>query len=131
MRVLLVVLGVIGGTLLLAIAMPFAIWLGADLLPQRTQPVTELTVKLDESGVPGIAARSLFAAVRDGLREPRIGFASMSPSDDSIDVALSEQELAERLSSYSPPRHDGDHLEIAIRKYARLVGSAAEGAVAR
>src|SRR5437899_1803644 len=90
MRVLLVVLGVIGGTLLLAIAMPFAIWLGADLLPQRTQPVTELTVKLDESGVPGIAARSRFAAVRDGLREPRIGFASMSPSDDSIDVALSE-----------------------------------------
>ena len=48
-----------------------------------------------------------------------------------IDVALSEQELADRLSSYAPPSHDQDHLEVAIRKYARLVGSASEGAVAR
>jgi len=48
-----------------------------------------------------------------------------------IDVALSENELAERLSAYSPPAPERDHLEIAIRKYARLVGSAAEGAVVR
>ena len=48
-----------------------------------------------------------------------------------IDVALSENELAERLSAYSPPQPERDHLEIAIRKYARLVGSAAEGAVVR
>jgi dihydroxy-acid dehydratase len=48
-----------------------------------------------------------------------------------IDVALSDDELAERLSAYSPPQPERDHLEIAIRKYAKLVGSAAEGAVVR
>jgi dihydroxy-acid dehydratase len=48
-----------------------------------------------------------------------------------IDVALSDDELAQRLSAYSPPQPERDHLEIAIRKYARLVGSAAEGAVVR
>jgi dihydroxy-acid dehydratase len=48
-----------------------------------------------------------------------------------IDVALSDDELAQRLSAYSPPQPERDHLEIAIRKYAKLVGSAAEGAVVR
>jgi dihydroxy-acid dehydratase len=48
-----------------------------------------------------------------------------------IDVALSDDELAQRLSAYSPPQPEREHLEIAIRKYARLVGSAAEGAVVR
>jgi dihydroxy-acid dehydratase len=48
-----------------------------------------------------------------------------------IDVALSEQELADRLVFYAPPAPERDHLEVAIRKYARLVGSASEGAVAR
>ena len=47
-----------------------------------------------------------------------------------IDVALPERELADRLSAYSPPAHE-DHLEVAIAKYAKLVGSAAEGAIAR
>jgi dihydroxy-acid dehydratase len=46
-----------------------------------------------------------------------------------IDVDLSETQLAERLARYAPPA--ADHLEVAIDKYARLVGSAAEGAVAR
>jgi dihydroxy-acid dehydratase len=46
-----------------------------------------------------------------------------------IDVALSDAEIAERLISYvQPPRAD-EHIDVAIRKYARLVGSAAEGAV--
>jgi dihydroxy-acid dehydratase len=48
-----------------------------------------------------------------------------------IDVALSDDELAQRLSAYSPPQPEREHLEIAIRKYARLVGSADEGAVVR
>jgi dihydroxy-acid dehydratase len=48
-----------------------------------------------------------------------------------IDVALSDDELAQRLSAYSQPQPEREHLEIAIRKYARLVGSAAEGAVVR
>ncbi len=46
-----------------------------------------------------------------------------------IDMALSEAQIAERLSSYTfPPRAD-EHVDVAIQKYARLVGSAAEGAV--
>jgi dihydroxy-acid dehydratase len=47
-----------------------------------------------------------------------------------IDVALSEQEIQARLSEYQPPAGDGQ-LEIAIAKYAKLVGSAAEGAITR
>jgi dihydroxy-acid dehydratase len=46
-----------------------------------------------------------------------------------IDVALSDDQIAERSASYvQPPRADA-HIDVAIRKYARLVGSAAQGAV--
>ncbi len=46
-----------------------------------------------------------------------------------MDVALGDAEIAERVSSYvQPPRAD-EHIDVAIRKYAKLVGSAAEGAV--
>ncbi|HEY5288297.1 MAG TPA: dihydroxy-acid dehydratase [Solirubrobacteraceae bacterium] len=46
-----------------------------------------------------------------------------------IDVALTDDQIAERLSTYvQPPRAD-EHIDVAIRKYAKLVGSAAEGAV--
>ncbi len=48
-----------------------------------------------------------------------------------IDVALSGQEIAERLSTYAPPPRADEHVDVAIQKYAKLVGSAAEGAVAR
>ncbi|MFI5037147.1 MAG: dihydroxy-acid dehydratase, partial [Solirubrobacterales bacterium] len=48
-----------------------------------------------------------------------------------IDVALSDRELAERLSAYAPPPRADEHVDVAIQKYAKLVGSAAEGAVAR
>ncbi len=48
-----------------------------------------------------------------------------------IDVSLSEQEIAERVSSYEPGARADEHIDVAIRKYAKLVGSAAEGAVAR
>jgi dihydroxy-acid dehydratase len=47
-----------------------------------------------------------------------------------LDVALSEDEIAARVAAYEPPAHAG-RLEIAIAKYAKLVGSAAEGAIAR
>jgi dihydroxy-acid dehydratase len=47
-----------------------------------------------------------------------------------LDVALGNEEIAERMRRYAPPADDG-HIEVAIRKYARLVGSAAEGAIAR
>jgi dihydroxy-acid dehydratase len=48
-----------------------------------------------------------------------------------IDVSLSDAEIAERLHSYDAHAHADGPLEVAIAKYAKLVGSAAEGAVAR
>ena len=74
---------------------------------------------------PEAACGGPIAAIRDG-DEVKIDVDSRR-----IDVALPEAELAARLAGYSPPRTEDDHLEVAIRKYARLVGSAAEGAVAR
>jgi dihydroxy-acid dehydratase len=47
-----------------------------------------------------------------------------------LDVALSDRQIAERIAAYvQPPRAD-EHVDVAIRKYAKLVGSASEGAVA-
>jgi len=50
-----------------------------------------------------------------------------------IDVTLSEQQIAARLANYAPPDRASANgrVEVAIRKYAKLVGSAAEGAVTR
>jgi dihydroxy-acid dehydratase len=48
-----------------------------------------------------------------------------------LDVKLSDEEFAERLRSYAPPARTNEHVEVAIQKYAKLVGSASEGAVAR
>jgi dihydroxy-acid dehydratase len=46
-----------------------------------------------------------------------------------IDVALSDDEIAARLRDYAPPTRADEDVEVAIRKYAKLVGSAAEGAL--
>jgi dihydroxy-acid dehydratase len=48
-----------------------------------------------------------------------------------IDVALSDEEIAQRVSAYEQPARADDRVEVAIQKYAKLVGSAAEGAIAR
>ncbi len=48
-----------------------------------------------------------------------------------LDVALSDQEIAERVSAYRQPPRADQHVDVAIQKYAKLVGSAAEGAIAR
>ncbi len=48
-----------------------------------------------------------------------------------IDVALSDEEISRRVRAYEQPARAGDHIEVAIQKYAKLVGSAAEGAVVR
>jgi dihydroxy-acid dehydratase len=46
-----------------------------------------------------------------------------------IDVALTDEQIAARVAAYAqPPRADA-HVDVAVRKYALLVGSAAEGAV--
>jgi dihydroxy-acid dehydratase len=46
-----------------------------------------------------------------------------------IDVALDDVEIAQRLLAYTQPPRADEHIDVAIRKYAKLVGSAAEGAV--
>ena len=48
-----------------------------------------------------------------------------------LDVALTDTEIAERVSAYRQPPRADQHVDVAIQKYAKLVGSAAEGAVAR
>jgi preprotein translocase subunit SecD len=114
MRILLIVAGVVGGALALAIVASFALWFGADLLPHRPQPLAELIVKMDKAALPAIATRSLYPTVRDGLREPRIGFATISPSGDSIDVTLSDgvdrQQALTRLRDLSH-QSGADHVD--------------------
>jgi dihydroxy-acid dehydratase len=46
-----------------------------------------------------------------------------------IDVALTDAQISERLAAYKQPPRADEHIDVAIRKYAKLVGSAAEGAV--
>jgi dihydroxy-acid dehydratase len=48
-----------------------------------------------------------------------------------IDAKLTDEQIAERLRAYTPPTHADGEVEVAIQKYAKLVGSASEGAVAR
>jgi dihydroxy-acid dehydratase len=48
-----------------------------------------------------------------------------------IDVALSDEQIAERLRDYRPAPRADEHVDVAIQKYAKLVGSAAEGAITR
>jgi dihydroxy-acid dehydratase len=47
-----------------------------------------------------------------------------------LDVALSDDEIAKRVAAYERPPRADEHVDVAIRKYAKLVGSASEGAVA-
>jgi dihydroxy-acid dehydratase len=48
-----------------------------------------------------------------------------------LDVALSDQEIAERVLGYERPARGDEHVEVAIQKYRKLVGSASEGAITR
>jgi dihydroxy-acid dehydratase len=48
-----------------------------------------------------------------------------------LDVALSDEQIAARVSAYSQPPRADPHVDVAIQKYAKLVGSAAEGAITR
>jgi dihydroxy-acid dehydratase len=65
------------------------------------------------------------AAIRDGDE------LTIDADTRRLDVALSEEEIAARVSVYSRPPRADEHVDVAIQKYAKLVGSAAEGAVAR
>jgi dihydroxy-acid dehydratase len=46
-----------------------------------------------------------------------------------IDVSLTDAQISERLATYKQPPRADQHIDVAIRKYAKLVGSAAEGAI--
>jgi dihydroxy-acid dehydratase len=47
----------------------------------------------------------------------------------TLSVALGEEHLAERLAAYRPAPRADEHVDVAIQKYAKLVGSAVAGAV--
>jgi dihydroxy-acid dehydratase len=63
------------------------------------------------------------AAVRDGDE------ITIDVDSKRLDVNLSDDEIAQRVAAYSPPPRDDSN--IALRKYAKLVSSAALGAVTR
>ncbi|HEY4812560.1 MAG TPA: dihydroxy-acid dehydratase [Solirubrobacteraceae bacterium] len=65
------------------------------------------------------------AAIRDGDE------LTIDVDSGRLDVALSDEEIAARVSAYSRPPRADEHVDVAIQKYAKLVGSAAQGAVAR
>jgi dihydroxy-acid dehydratase len=46
-----------------------------------------------------------------------------------LDVALTDEEIATRVAAYEQPPRADQHVDVVIRKYAKLVGSAAQGAV--
>ena len=46
-----------------------------------------------------------------------------------LDMALSDEQIAQRLSAYEPAPRADEHVDVAIQKFAKLVGSAAAGAV--
>ncbi|HTD09788.1 MAG TPA: dihydroxy-acid dehydratase [Solirubrobacteraceae bacterium] len=65
------------------------------------------------------------AAIRDGDE------LTIDVDSGRLHVALSDEEIAARVSAYSRPPRADEHVDVAIQKYAKLVGSAAQGAVAR
>ncbi len=70
---------------------------------------------------PEAARGGPIAAVRDGDE------VTIDVDERRLDVALSEEEIAARVAAYTVPEN-GDH-DGVLAKYAKLVGSAAEGAV--
>jgi len=65
------------------------------------------------------------AALRDG------DVLTIDADTRRLDVALADEEIEARVSAYEAGPRAGAPVEVAIAKYAKLVGSAAEGAIAR
>ncbi|HLH14661.1 MAG TPA: dihydroxy-acid dehydratase [Solirubrobacteraceae bacterium] len=65
------------------------------------------------------------AALRDGDE------LTIDADSGRLDVALTDEDIAARVSAYRQPPRADEHVDVAIAKYAKLVGSAAEGAIAR
>ncbi len=72
---------------------------------------------------PESARGGPIAAVRDG------DTITLDVDSRRVDVALSDDEIAERVRAYQPPWRPGPG--VALSKYARLVSSASEGAITR
>ncbi|HYI19231.1 MAG TPA: dihydroxy-acid dehydratase, partial [Solirubrobacteraceae bacterium] len=70
---------------------------------------------------PEAAVGGPIAAVRDG------DVITIDVPNRRMDVALSETEIAERVAAYTPPQ--GERPGGVLGKYAKLVGSASEGAI--
>lgn len=82
-----------------------AVGLDLGFLRGKPQPRTELIAKLDTDALPRFVVRKMYPTVRDGLREPRIGFASITASGDAIDVTIGDgvdrQQAVARLQALS------------------------------
>jgi dihydroxy-acid dehydratase len=65
------------------------------------------------------------AALRDGDE------LTIDVDSRRVDVALSDEEIDARVRAYERPPRAEEHVDVAIEKYAKLVGSASEGAIAR
>jgi dihydroxy-acid dehydratase len=65
------------------------------------------------------------AALRDGDE------ITIDVDSRRIDVALGDEQIAERVSAYVPRARANGRADVAIHKYAKLVQSASEGAIAR
>ena len=72
---------------------------------------------------PEAARGGPIAAVRDGDQ------ITLDVDARRLDVALSDEEIAERIRAYQPPARP--HPGMALSKYARLVSSASDGAITR
>jgi dihydroxy-acid dehydratase len=72
---------------------------------------------------PEAARGGPIAAVRDGDQ------ITLDVDARRLDVALSDEEVAERIKAYEPPARP--HPGTALSKYARLVSSASDGAITR
>jgi dihydroxy-acid dehydratase len=65
------------------------------------------------------------AALRDGDE------LTIDADTRRLDVDLPDEEIAARVAAYVQPSRGDRRMEVVIAKYARLVGSAAEGALTR
>ncbi len=74
---------------------------------------------------PEAARGGPIGAIRDGDE------VDINVDDRRIDVALSDEEIAARARDYKAPLHANGRVEVALGKYAKLVGSASEGALTR
>ncbi len=70
---------------------------------------------------PEAARGGPIAAIRDGDE------VTLDVESRRLDVALSDGEIAQRIANYRPP--EAPQRNVALAKYARVVSSAAEGAV--